>query len=158
MKRVILLILDSVGCGTCPDSHRYNDEGANTLNHIAQQVPSIALPNLLRLGLGRIPDLPALEAIHPAAGAFGRLQERSPGKDTTTGHWELAGIRLSHPFPTYPDGFPEELIQSFEQAIGTRTLGNIASSGTEIIEKLGDAHVATGYPIVYTSEIGRAHV
>lgn len=151
MKRAIIIVLDSVGCGTCPDSHLYGDDGANTLNHIAKNYNSLKLPNLSRLGLGHIPDL---ENITPAAtviGAYGRMQELSAGKDTTTGHWELAGLRLEKAFPVFPAAFPQELISEFEEIIGRKTIGNEVASGTEIISRLGDEHVRTGFPIIYTS-------
>lgn len=151
MKRAIVIVLDSVGCGASPDSYLYGDEGSNTLNHIAENFPPLELPNLQIAGLGRLPELPSLENRSPASGAFGRMSEISSGKDTTTGHWELSGLILKSAFPTYPDGFPSDLINKFEQAIGTRVIGNLAASGTEIIARLGDEHVATGFPIVYTS-------
>ncbi|MBC9784869.1 phosphopentomutase [Heliobacterium chlorum] len=150
-KRVILIVLDSVGIGELPDAGRYGDEGSNTLGNIAQAVGGLKLPHLGRLGLGRITPI---EGVSPAAsptGAFGKMAERAPGKDTTTGHWELAGVTLEKPFPTYPEGFPQVVIDAFEQAIGRKCLGNVAASGTEIIERLGSEHMHTGYPIVYTS-------
>jgi len=149
MKRVILIVLDSVGVGELPDAGGYGDVGANTLGNTVAAT-GLRLPNMERLGLGGISQ--AGLPLHPEArGLSSRLRERSPGKDTTTGHWEMAGIRLDAPFPTYPDGFPAEVIQAFEQAIGTRTLGNVPASGTVIIEQLGAEHLRTGYSIVYTS-------
>lgn len=151
MKRVILIVLDSVGCGDAPDAAEYGDEGSNTLGNIARAVGGLHLPNLAALGLG---NLTAIQGVPPAGhtqGAYGRLTEVSAGKDTTTGHWELAGILLNKPFPVYPNGFPPELISRFENAVGRKTLGNVPASGTEIIEKLGDEHVRTGKPILYTS-------
>ncbi len=151
MKRVIIIVLDSVGAGAAPDADQYGDAAANTLNHIAQAVPQMSLPNLESLGLGHIPLLDRFKPVDRPKGAFGRMQERSAGKDTTTGHWELAGTIVSEPFPTYPGGFPKDLMTAFEQAIGRGTLGNEVASGTEIITRLGDEHVRTGSPIVYTS-------
>lgn len=149
-RRVILVVLDSVGCGDAPDAEVYGDGAANTLGHVAQAVGGLHLPNLGRLGLG---NTTAVQGVPPAAaaGAYGRLTEVSAGKDTTTGHWELAGVMLERPFPTYPNGFPPDLIRSFEERIGRATLGNYPTSGTEIIKALGDEHVRTGKPILYTS-------
>jgi phosphopentomutase len=151
IDRVLLLVLDSVGCGDAPDASAYGDEGANTLAHISQAVGGVTLPHLGRLGLG---NLTAIEGVPPTAatlGAFGRLTEVSAGKDTTTGHWELAGVRLAQPFPTYPAGFPADLIAEYEARIGRGTLGNLPASGTEILKDLGAEHLRTGQPIVYTS-------
>ena len=149
MKRVILIVLDSVGAGWLPDAARYGDEGASTLRHIIE-TEHPALPNLAALGLGLIPGVPY--AAHPArAGLYGRAMEVSAGMDTTTGHWEMAGLRLDTPFPTFPGGFPAEFIAAFERAIGRGTLGNYASSGTVILDELGEEHLRTGKPIVYTS-------
>ena len=149
-RTVVLIVLDSVGIGEAPDAAEFGDEGSATLPHVAEAVGGIELPNLEALGLGR---LAAIEGVAPAAGdgAAGVMIERSPGKDTTTGHWEMAGIILDKPFPLYPDGFPREVVDAFEEKIGTKTLGNVAASGTEIIERLGAEHLSTGYPIVYTS-------
>lgn len=149
-KRVMLIVLDSVGVGALPDAHLYGDEGSNTLGNIARRV-KLALPNLGKLGLGNIVPI---EGIAPAAaplGAFGKMAELSPGKDTTTGHWEMAGIVLEKPFPIYPEGFPEEIINAFEERTGRKVLGNKPASGTVIIEELGAEHLVTGKPIVYTS-------
>ncbi len=149
MKKVLLIVLDSLGAGALPDADQYGDVGANTLGNLARAT-ALDLPNLRGMGLGHIAQayLPPDKA---AKGAYGRMAETSPGKDTTTGHWEIAGIRLEHPFPTFPDGFPDAVIKAFERAIGTKTLGNYASSGTVILDELGEEHVKTGYPIVYTS-------
>lgn len=149
MKRALLIVLDSVGAGAMPDAARYGDEGANTLLHVMGNTPD-SLTNLRRLGLGHLPEA-GLNPHPEAAGAFGRMAEASPGKDTTTGHWEIAGLRLENAFPTFPNGFPESLIKAFERAIGRRTLGNRPASGTVIIEELGEEHLRTGFPIVYTS-------
>lgn len=150
VKRVILIVLDSVGIGALPDAGDYGDAGANTLVHIAERVGGLALPQLAQLGLGNLDNILGV-APEKALGAFGKLKERSMGKDTTTGHWELAGLELSKPFPTYPHGFPKEVIDAFVAAIGSEVLGNVAASGTEIIEKLGSEHLLTQKPIVYTS-------
>ena len=150
LHRVLWIVLDSVGIGALPDAADYGDAGRNTLGHIARSRP-LELPNLARLGLGNIATL---EHIAPAAAplaSYGRAATRSPGKDTTVGHWEMAGIWLDQPFPVYPHGFPRELIAEFERQIGRGTLGNKPASGTEILVELGAEHVRTGRPIVYTS-------
>ena len=149
IDRVVLIVLDSVGIGSLPDADRFNDSGANTLLHIYQETGRLKLPNLCSLGLNNLAEIGCTSK--PAIGSYGRMAERSPSKDTTTGHWEIAGIVLDAPFPTYPNGFPREVILEFENQIGTRTLGNCPASGTEIIQRLGEAHLKTGYPIVYTS-------
>ena len=148
-KKVLLIVLDAVGCGNAPDAAAYGDEGANTLAHVAEGA-SPHLPNLCALGLGNIPGtgFPPAEA---PIGAYGRLTERSAGKDTTTGHWEIAGLVLDKPFPTYPNGFPGEVMEPFEKAVGRGTLGNRPASGTAILEELGAEHMRTGKLIVYTS-------
>ena len=146
-----MIVLDSCGVGALPDAARYGDEGASTLPHTAAACGGLALPTLGRLGLGRIVPIAGVPAEPAPAGAFGKMAERSPGKDSTTGHWELMGIVLDRPFPTYPRGFPRDVIEPFEARIGRRVLGNRAASGTEIIEELGEEHLRTGFPIVYTS-------
>ena len=151
LRAVVVVVLDSVGIGGAPDAEAFGDEGSATLPHVAEAVGGLKLPNMQRLGLGNIVPVVGVPPEPAPAGAFGALVERSPGKDTTTGHWELAGIILEQPFPTYPDGFPPDVIEEFEAAVGTPSLGNVAASGTEIIERLGAEHMATGYPIVYTS-------
>jgi phosphopentomutase len=149
-QRVIWIVLDSVGVGEMPDAAAYGDVGSDTLGNIAR-VRTLHLPNLARLGLGNLKSLPQVEpAPYPAAG-FGRCALASPGKDTTTGHWEMVGIHLDKPFPLYPRGFPPEIMQEFERRIGRGTLGNCAASGTEILKELGEEHMRTGKPIVYTS-------
>lgn len=149
--RAILIVLDSVGIGNAEDSYLYGDEGSNTIKNTALAVGGLKLPNMARLGLGNLDDLKGVPPVPEAAGAYGRMKERSKGKDTTTGHWEMMGQVLLQPFPTYPHGFPDELIKEFERLIGTRTLGNKVASGTVIIEDLGREHIHTGFPIVYTS-------
>jgi len=148
--RVIWIVLDSVGIGALPDAADYGDTGRSTLGHIAESRP-LALPNLVQLGLANIAPLAHLSPAPSPSGAYGKGITHSPGKDTTAGHWEMAGIWLDQPFPTYPHGFPRELIAEFEKRIGRATLGNKPASGTEIIKELGEEHVRTGKPIVYTS-------
>ncbi len=149
MKKAIVIVLDGVGCGSAPDSAAYGDLGADTLRHVIQ-TKRPALPNLYALGLGCLLEGGGYNKISPI-GAYGRLTEQSAGKDTTSGHWEMAGLILHVPFPTFPNGFPNEILKPFEAAIGRGTLGNYASSGTEILDKLGQEHIQTGKPIVYTS-------
>jgi phosphopentomutase len=149
-ERVIWIVLDSVGIGELPDAADYGDVGRTTLGHIAESRP-LKLPNLVRLGLANIAPLAHLTPAVSPIGAYGKGITHSPGKDTTTGHWEMAGIWLDQAFPTYPHGFPRELIAEFEKQIGRGTLGNKPASGTEIIKELGEEHVHTGKPIVYTS-------
>jgi phosphopentomutase len=149
-ERVVLVVLDSVGIGELPDAAAYGDEGSHTLGNIARAVP-LRLPTLAGLGLGRLVRLPATPAPAAVTGAYGRMAERSPGKDSVTGHWELMGLVLDKAFPTFPHGFSADLIAEFERRIGRRILGNVVASGTQIIEDLGAEHVRTGRPIVYTS-------
>jgi len=147
-RRVVLIVMDSVGAGELPDAAAYGDEGSNTLGNIARAV-GLRVPTLRSLGLSRIVDIGG--DAPPPLGAFGRMAEASAGKDSVTGHWEIAGIVLDRPFPTFPKGFPPELIAEFERRIGRPTLGNTVASGTVIIEALGPEHMRTGAPIVYTS-------
>jgi phosphopentomutase len=149
-ERIIWIVLDSVGIGELPDAADYGDVGRDTLGHVARSRP-LHLPNLVRLGLANIKPLANLAPPPRPAGNFGKGATVSPGKDTTTGHWEMAGIWLDQAFPVYPHGFPPEVIGEFERRIGRRTLGNKPASGTEIIKELGEEHVRTGFPIVYTS-------
>jgi phosphopentomutase len=148
--RIIWIVLDSVGIGELPDAADYGDVGRDTLGHIARSRP-LAIANLVRLGLANIEPLAHLVAPAHPAGSYGKGITVSPGKDTTTGHWEMAGIWLEQAFPVYPHGFPQPLIDEFERRIGRRTLGNRPASGTEIIKELGEEHMRTGFPIVYTS-------
>jgi len=148
-SRVILIVMDSVGIGELPDAAAYGDEGSNTVGNIARVRP-LKVPTLRSFGLGRLVTLDDTE--QPAiAAAYGRMAEQSPGKDSVTGHWEMAGLVLDRPFPVFPDGFPLDMIEAFESRIGRKVLANKAASGTGIIEELGAEHVATGRPIVYTS-------
>ncbi len=149
-ERIVWVVLDSVGIGELPDAADYGDVGRNTLGHCAESRP-LAIPNLLRLGLANIAPLAHLQPAAAPIGAFGKGATHSPGKDTTTGHWEMAGVWLDRAFPVYPHGFPLELIAEFERQIGRGTIGNKPASGTEIIKELGAEHVRTGKPIVYTS-------
>ncbi|MGI5919402.1 MAG: phosphopentomutase [Christensenellales bacterium] len=148
MAKFIIVVMDSVGIGALPDAYLFGDEGSDTLGHIIEAYPDIKLNNLGRLGLCLLKDLPCSTGI---IGAYGRAAEKFPGKDTTGGHFEIAGLVLDKPFPTFPDGFPKDFMEAFEAAIGRKTIGNYPASGTEIIQKLGDEHVKTGWPIVYTS-------
>jgi phosphopentomutase len=148
-RRVILMVLDSVGIGEMPDADRYGDQGSDTLGHLFAHRP-LHVPNLRRYGIANIKPV-ALPPVAAPEGAFGRAAIASAGKDTTTGHWEIAGIITETPFPTYPNGFPPDIIEAFERAIGRRVLGNKPASGTEIIQELGEEHLRTGCPIVYTS-------
>ncbi|HEV8484112.1 MAG TPA: phosphopentomutase [Blastocatellia bacterium] len=148
-NRVLLVVLDSVGIGEMPDAADYGDAGSDTLGH-ALGSREVKIPNLRGMGLANIRRLPVQPTEAPA-GAFGKAATQSRGKDTTTGHWEMGGIITSNPFPTYPDGFPRRVLAPFEEAIGRSVLGNKAASGTEIIKELGEEHVRTGRPIVYTS-------
>ncbi|PIU83437.1 MAG: phosphopentomutase [Elusimicrobia bacterium CG06_land_8_20_14_3_00_38_11] len=168
--KIILMVLDSVGVGALPDAEKYNDAGADTLGHIAKAVKDFNLPNLVKLGLYHLISdaeasatkrcdasgmgIPTEVGIYPRInliGSYGKMNEASIGKDTPIGHWEMTGLITERPLPTYPNGFPKDLMEKYEKAIGTKTLGNYASSGTEIIKALGDEHYKTGYPIVYTS-------
>ncbi len=151
MKRAIIIVLDGVGIGELPDAAAYKDEGSNTLVNLKKAVPTLNLKNMCDLGLGNIQGAEILGKVNTPKGLYGKLAEHSAGKDTTTGHWEISGIWLDKPFPTYPNGFPDDIILPFEKAIGRKVLGNCVASGTEIINRLGDEHVKTGYPIVYTS-------
>ncbi len=150
-KRVVLIVLDGVGVGALPDAERYGDAGANTLLHVAEASGGLKLPNLQELGLGNICPAPGLVPVSSPRAAWGKMAEISPGKDTTTGHWELAGLETTEPFASFPQGFPSEVIELFRQQTGLIPLGNIAASGTDIIRELGEEHLRTGRPIVYTS-------
>lgn len=149
-KKAVLIVLDSVGIGALPDAEAYGDAGADTLGHIINTCHP-ALPNLMTLGLGNIAGASFPGARAQSAGCFGRLREVSAGKDTTTGHWEIAGVQLSRPFPTFPNGFPSDFLARFEAEVGRGTLGNKPASGTAILDELGEEHIATGKLIVYTS-------
>jgi phosphopentomutase len=148
-SRAILIVLDSVGIGELPDAALYEDQGSNTLGNIAASFP-LNIPTLAAMGMSRLIPLKHPPMSSPTA-AFGRMAERSAGKDSVTGHWELMGVVLDRPFPTFPNGFPQDAIEQFETRIGRKSIGNVVASGTAIIDELGPQHVETGFPIVYTS-------
>lgn len=150
MKRIFLIVLDSFGVGEAPDANLFNDEGSHTLKSISES-SEYEIENLKKLGLYNIDNVNVFEKYENVIGSYGKMQELSKGKDTTTGHWEMMGIISKIPMPTFPNGFPEEFIKSFEQAIGTKVLCNKVYSGTEVIKDYGQQHMKTGYPIVYTS-------
>lgn len=150
-RRALVIVLDGVGAGEAPDAAEYGDVGSNTIGNLARAAGGLNLPNLGALGFGCITEIAGVPAPAAPRGAFGRMREVNPGKDSVSGHWEIGGVHLARPFPTYPDGFPAAVIAAFEAAIGTRTIGNVVASGTEIIQRLGAEHVRTGFPIVYTS-------
>ncbi len=150
--KAVFIVLDSVGIGALPDARSYGDEGSNTVGNTARAIGGLNLPNLQRLGLGKIVDAPGVPPVDVADACFGKMAEQSAGKDSTTGHWELAGVITERAFPLYPNGFPEDVLQKFLSVSKCKGyLGNKPASGTEIIKELGDEHVRTGYPIVYTS-------
>jgi phosphopentomutase len=150
-NRVVLIVLDGFGVGALPDAGAYGDVGSNTLSHIAEAAGGISLPHLQGWGLGSLGRFQGIEPVPAPKAHFGKMAERSAGKDTVIGHWEMTGIITETPFPTYPDGFPAEVILPFEAAIGRKVLGNKVASGTEIIKELGAEHMQSGAPIVYTS-------
>jgi len=151
VKRAILVVLDGVGAGANPDAYDYGDDGASSLEHCALAIGGLALPNLGSIGLGNITPILGTPPTDDAQGSYGRMAEAGTGKDSITGHWEMTGVVLHKPLPTYPNGFPADLVAHFEQAIGRKVIGNKAASGTEIIKELGEEHVRTGRPILYTS-------
>jgi len=149
--RAFVVVLDGVGAGELPDAALYGDAGSDTLRHVAEAVGRLRVPTLASLGLGNLLPLEGVPPVSDPAASWGRLREASPGKDSITGHWEMMGVILERPFPTYPAGFPAEILRAFEERIGHKVLGNVPASGTEIIARLGDEHVRTRRPIVYTS-------
>jgi phosphopentomutase len=149
--RAIVVVLDSLGVGELPDAKEYGDEGSNTLAHTAEAVGGLSLPNFEKLGLGNVIKVRGVNPVEAPRAFFGKAKEISAGKDSTTGHWELMGVILEKPFPTYPSGFPPAIIKEFEKRVGRKVLGNKPASGTVIIQELGEEHLKTGYPIVYTS-------
>ncbi|KUG26509.1 phosphopentomutase [hydrocarbon metagenome] len=152
MNNFFIIILDGVGIGELPDAYNYSDQGSNTLANIAKSVGGLNLPNLNSLGLGNISEILGLPPSKLPLASYGKMREVSKGKDSTTGHWEIAGLKLNFDFPYYPNGFPDEVIEHFKQAANLKgVLGNKPASGTAIIDELGDEHIKTGYPIVYTS-------
>ena len=150
-KRITVIVLDGVGIGAAPDAADYGDEGTNSIANVAKVLGGIDLPNMQKLGLGNITEIAGVPTTDQPEGGYGKMQPLSAGKDTISGHWEMMGIYLPEPSPTYPNGFPDELMREFEAKIGRGTLANRPSSGTEIIKELGEEHVRTGKPIVYTS-------
>jgi phosphopentomutase len=151
MSRVIILLLDGVGCGELPDAAEYGDQCSNTLANLATAVGGLHIPNLARLGLGNIIPIQGVPPQQRPQACFGKMAEQSVGKDSTTGHWEIAGLVTREPFPLFPQGFPREFVHRLEESIGRKTIGNKPASGTEIIRELGEEHLRTGCPIVYTS-------
>lgn len=151
MNRVVLFVLDSVGIGALPDAEKFGDFGVNTLGNIAKSTDNFNIPNLKALGIGNIEGVVGIEPASTPMGAYGRSDEASNGKDTTTGHWEIAGLYLEQPFKTYPEGFPKHIIDAFEKETGRKVLCNKPASGTVVLDELGEEHMKTGNPIVYTS-------
>jgi phosphopentomutase len=151
IDRIIIIVLDSVGIGELPDAYKFGDEGSNTLVNTAKAVEGLNVPNLESFGLGKIGDIPGVSKEVDAKAFYGKMIEASAAKDTTSGHWEIMGVITEKPFPTYPKGFPDDVIKAFTTAIGRPILGNKTASGTEIIKELGEEHIKTGFPIVYTS-------
>lgn len=151
LDRAVVIVLDGVGIGHAPDAEAYDDAGADSLSHAANAVGGLSLPHLSALGLGRLAEIAGVAPTPRPSGAYGRLIERAAGKDSVSGHWELMGVTLERAMPTYPQGFPADLVARFEAAIGRGTLGNVAASGVEIIQRLGEESVRTGKPILYTS-------
>ncbi len=151
IDRIIIIVLDSVGIGELPDAYKFGDEGSNTLVNTAKAVGGLNVPNLESFGLGKIGDIPGVSKEVDAKAFYGKMIEASAAKDTTSGHWEIMGVITEKPFPTYPKGFPDDVIKAFTTAIGRPILGNKTASGTEIIKELGEEHIKTGFPIVYTS-------
>jgi phosphopentomutase len=152
MNNFFLIVLDGVGIGELPDASLYGDQGSNTLKNMAEKVGGLKLPNLQKLGLGNIDNIPGVDPTDEPLASFGKMAEKSKGKDSTTGHWELSGLYVDKDFDYFPDGFPKEITDRFLEVTGCKGfLGNKAASGTEIIKELGDEHIKTGYPIIYTS-------
>jgi phosphopentomutase len=149
--KICMIVLDSVGIGELPDAAAFGDAGSHTLGHIAERVPTLTLPNMRSLGLGNITDVPGIPPVEAPQGCYGKMAETSVGKDTMTGHWELMGLNVTIPFQTYPNGFPDKLVEAFEKETGRRVIGNKPASGTEILDELGEEQMKTGAWIVYTS-------
>ncbi len=150
-KRVFLIVLDSVGIGEAPDAAQFNDKGADTLGHIAEHMNGLHMPNIGKLGLSNIREIKGIEKAEQPKAHYTKMQEASNGKDTMTGHWEIMGLHIDQPFQTFPDGFPDDLVQQLEEKTGRKIIGNKPASGTAIIEELGEEHMKTGALIVYTS-------
>ncbi len=151
MKRVTVIVLDSLGIGELPDAAKFNDEGANTLNHIVEACNGLNIPHLTSFGMGKIEGVKGIETPDKTVAHYGKMAEKSNGKDTTTGHWEMMGLYIEKPFLTFPNGFPDAFIKSFEEKVGRKTIVNLPASGTEVIEDYGEHHEKTGDLIVYTS-------
>ncbi len=151
MKRALIIIIDGVGIGALPDANAYGDEGSNTLGNLAEHFNGLNLPNLERLGMGKIAPIKGMRNDLKAQANYGKMAEKSPGKDSTTGHWEIGGVILNKAFPVYPNGFPKEVLEEFTRRTGYEVIGNKPASGTEIIKELGEEHLRTGKLIVYTS-------
>jgi phosphopentomutase len=151
IERVIIIILDACGVGELPDAASYGDQGSSTIPNLSRSVGGMNLPTCQKLGLGNIVPIAGVEPSGSSLASYGKMAEKSPGKDSTTGHWEIAGVVLDKPFPVFSDGFPEAVVKEFERKAGVKTIGNFAASGTEIIERLGEEHLRTGAVILYTS-------
>ena len=151
MRRIVLIVLDSVGVGELPDAADFGDEKSNTISNISKKIGGLNIPNLTAMGIGNITDILGAKSSSNPTASYGKCNEISIGKDTITGHWEMAGVIIETPLQTYPNGFSKAIIDEFEQKIGRKTIGNVVASGTEIIKELGDRHVETGFPIIYTS-------
>jgi phosphopentomutase len=151
IERITVIVIDGVGAGELPDANKYGDSGSNTLSNTARVLGGLELPNMGEIGLGNITSIEGVPPREMTRGAYGKCQEISKGKDSVTGHWELMGVEVKKPFPTYPNGFPKEVLNEFKNLTGLDVLGNKPASGTEIIKELGEEHVRTGRPIVYTS-------
>ena len=149
--RVFLIVLDGVGAGALPDAADYGDAGSDTLRHVAEAMNGLRLPRMAKLGLGNLLDLPGVRPQSSPTGARGKMSERSKGKDSTTGHWEMMGVISERPFPTYPQGFPEDLLARLARETGRPWMGNVVGSGTDVIARFGEEHQRSGRPIVYTS-------
>ncbi|UFT97688.1 phosphopentomutase [Radiobacillus kanasensis] len=150
-KRIFVIVMDSVGIGEAPDAEAFNDIGSDTLGHIAEHMQGLTMPTMARLGLSNIREIKGIPKADKPMASYTKMQEASNGKDTMTGHWEIMGLRIDQPFRTFPDGFPEELLQDLEEKTGRKIIGNKPASGTEIIKELGKEHMETGALIVYTS-------
>jgi len=151
IKRVIVIIIDACGVGELPDAGEYGDAGASTLPHVAEALGGLKMPNCQRLGLGGIAPIINIEPVNDPIGCYGKMKPMSPGKDSTSGHWEIGGVILDQAFPTYPNGFPQDLVNKFEKLTGLKIIGNITASGTEIIKELGEEHLNSKSIILYTS-------
>ncbi|HEX2781090.1 MAG TPA: phosphopentomutase [Gemmatimonadaceae bacterium] len=151
IRRALIVVLDGVGIGAAPDAARYGDADSDTLGNLAHAVGGLDLPNLEAAGLGRIKPLAGVKAVDAPRGAWGMMCPQSAGKDSTTGHWEIAGVHLARPFPTYPDGFPREVVAEFEKRAGRKVIGNVVGSGTAIMDQFGAEHMRTGALVLYTS-------